>query len=162
SSTASITQAQAIANPTKLATLAKGLSARVVTDQAAPNLDMMVLWPGARDPQYLIECNEQDGATDPGVQRINVGTGVAETIVTGTVDCDPVEATPWGTVIFGEEAGGGPNGGRVYELIDPLHTTGVPLARTTGVFSGGTGSSNLVARPALGRLSFEGIGIMPN
>jgi secreted PhoX family phosphatase len=162
SSTASITQAQAIADPTKLATLAKGLSARVVTDQAAPNLDMMVLWPSAADPQYLIECNEQEGATDPGLQRINVATGVAETIVSGTIDCDPVEATPWGTVIFGEEAGGGPSGGRVYELIDPLHTTGVTLDRTTGVFSGGTGSSNLVARQALGRLSFEGIGIMPN
>jgi secreted PhoX family phosphatase len=162
SSTASITQAQAIADPRKLATLAKGLSARVVTDQAAPNLDMMVLWPSAADPQYLIECNEQEGATDPGLQRIDVATGVAETIVTGTVDCDPAEATPWGTVIFGEEAGGGPSGGRVYELIDPLHTTDVTLDRTTGVFTGGTGSSNLVARPALGRLSFEGIGIMPN
>jgi hypothetical protein len=91
-----------------------------------------------------------------------VTTGAAETIVTGTVDCDPVEATPWGTVVFGEEAGGGPNGGRVYELLDPVGTTGVSLDRTTGVFSGGTGASNLTARPALGRLSFEGIGILPN
>jgi hypothetical protein len=61
SSTASITQAQAVADPTKLVTLAKGLSADVVTDQAAPNLDMMVLWPSAADPQYLIMCNEQEG-----------------------------------------------------------------------------------------------------
>lgn len=162
SSTASITQAQAVADPTKLVTLAKGLTAAVVTDQAAPNLDMMVLWPSAADPQYLIMCNEQEGATDPGLQRINVTTGAAETIVTGTIDCDPVEATPWGTVVFGEEAGGGPNGGRVYELLDPVGTTGVSLDRTTGVFSGGTGASNLTARPALGRLSFEGIGILPN
>jgi secreted PhoX family phosphatase len=162
SSTASITQAQAVADPTKLVTLAKGLTAHVVTDQAAPNLDMMVLWPSAVDPQYLIMCNEQEGATDPGLQRINVTTGAAETIVTGTIDCDPVEATPWGTVVFGEEAGGGPNGGRVYELLDPVGTTGVSLDRTTGVFSGGTGASNLTARPALGRLSFEGIGILPN
>jgi secreted PhoX family phosphatase len=162
SSTASITQAQAVADPTKLVTLAKGLTAAVVTDQAAPNLDMMVLWPSAADPQYLIMCNEQEGATDPGLQRIKVTTGAAETIVTGTIDCDPVEATPWGTVVFGEEAGGGPNGGRVYELLDPVGTTGVSLDRTTGVFSGGTGASNLTARPALGRLSFEGIGILPN
>ena len=161
SSTASITQVQAQADPTKLATLAKGLTARVVTDQAAPNLDMMVLWPSAADPQFLIECNETDDVTQPGLQRINVSTGQTETIVTGTIDCDPVEATPWGTIVFAEEANGGPNGGRLYELLDPMNTTGVTLDRATGTFSGGTGAGNLVARPALGRLSFEGIGILP-
>ena len=47
-------------------------------------------------------------------------------------------------------------------MIDPLHVTGVTLNRATGVFSGGTGAQNLTARPALGRLSFEGIAIYPN
>jgi hypothetical protein len=61
--------------------------------------------------------------------------------------------------MFAEEAGGGPNGGRVYELIDPLNTTGVTLDRATGTFSGGTGAGNLVARPALGRNSFEGFAV---
>ncbi len=159
SSTASISEAQALADPTALATLANGLHARVVTSSAAPNLDMMALWPNADDPQYLIECNEGD-ADEPGVQRIEIATGDVETIVTRTADCDPVEATPWGTVIFGEEAGGGSDG-RVYELLDPVGTTDVALDRTTGLFSGGTGASNLVARPALGRLSYEGIGILP-
>jgi secreted PhoX family phosphatase len=161
SSSVSVSQAQALGDPTSLVTLTKGLTARVVTNQAAPNMDMMVLWPSASNPQYLIECNEQEQG-DPGVQRINVATGAVETIVTGTLDCDPVEATPWGTVLFGEEAGGGATGGRMYELLDPVGTTGVTLDRTTGVFSGGTGASNLVARPALGRLSFEGIGMLPN
>ena len=36
------------------------------------------------------------------------------------------------------------------------------MDRTTGVFSGGTGAENLVARPALGRLSFEGLGMLAN
>jgi secreted PhoX family phosphatase len=50
----------------------------------------------------------------------------------------------------------------MYELIDPLNTTGVTLDRATGVFSGGTGAANLVARAALGRLSFEGFAIYGN
>jgi hypothetical protein len=48
------------------------------------------------------------------------------------------------------------------ELIDPLHTTGVSLDRATGTFSGGSGAANLTARPALGRLSFEGLAIYPS
>jgi hypothetical protein len=67
-----------------------------------------------------------------------------------------------GSILFGEEAGGGPAGGRLYELIDPLHTTGVSLDRGTGTFSGGSGAANLTARPALGRLSFEGLAIYPS
>lgn len=161
SSTASVTEAQALADPTSLVTLAHGLAAHVVTSSAGANVDQMVLWPSASDPQWIIACNEQ-GAADPGLQRIDVATGDATTIVTGTVSCDPTRATPWGTILFGEEDGGGPTGGRVYELIDPIGTTGITLDRTTGVFSGGTGADNLVARPALGRLSYEGLGILPN
>jgi hypothetical protein len=67
-----------------------------------------------------------------------------------------------GSILFGEEAGGGPAGGRLYELIDPLHTTGVSLDRATGTFSGDSGAANLTARPALGRLSFEGLAIYPS
>jgi secreted PhoX family phosphatase len=53
----------------------------------------------------------------------------------------------------------------MYELIDPLHTTNALLDRTTGQFTNGVdgeGAGNLVARPALGRLSFEGIGLLPS
>ena len=45
-------------------------------------------------------------------------------------------------------------------MIDPLHTTGVTLDRTTGEFSGGVGAENLVTRSALGTNAFEGIGIL--
>ena len=61
--------------------------------------------------------------------------------------------------MFGEEAG---STGRVYELIDPIHTTGVTLDRTTGTFSGGVGAQNLVTRTALGTYAFEGLGILPD
>jgi secreted PhoX family phosphatase len=162
SSTRSITTQQAQADPSDLATVAESLRVRVVSAGAGPaNLDMSALWPSERDPQWLITCNEQ-GTTAPGVVRINLATGASTTIVTGTASCDPVRATPWGTIVFAEEAGGGPNGGRVYELIDPLHTTGVTLDRATGTFSGGTGAGNLLARPALGRLSYEGLAIYAN
>jgi secreted PhoX family phosphatase len=161
SSTASVTQAQALAEPTSLVTLTKGLTAHVVTSSAAPVVDQMVLWPSATNAQYLIACNEE-GTAQPGLQRINIATGAVATIVSGTTVCDPVRQTPWGTILFGEENGGGPTGGRMYELVDPVGTTGVTLDRTTGLFTGGTGATNLTARPALGRLSFEGLAILPN
>jgi len=133
SSTQSIDAATANADPTKLITLARGLKARVVTTTSGANTDMMAFWPNDSRPTHLITCNEQ-GPTDPGVQRINLATGAVETIVTGTSACDPIRRTAWGTIIFGEEAG---NTGQLYELINPLDTTGVTLNRATGLFSGG-------------------------
>src|SRR5262245_6267527 len=116
SSRESISQAEALANPLALVTLSDGLTAQVVTaGVAAPNLDMIALWPNDSQPQWLIACNEQV-ETDPGLQRIEIATGKAETILTGTLDCDGVRRTAWDTILFSEEAGGGPTGGRVYEL----------------------------------------------
>jgi hypothetical protein len=156
SSTASITQAEAQADPTKLASLAKGLHARVVTTQGPSVDDQISLWPNSRHPKYLIACNEDD-PTEPGLVRIELKTGAVTTIVTGTEECDPTRRTPWGTIVFGEEDG---PGGRIYELIDPVHTTGVTLDRTSGTFSGGVGAENLVTRTALGTAAFEGLGIL--
>jgi hypothetical protein len=162
SSTASISAAEATAHPERLATVAKSLKIRVVSHGvAAPNLDQSALWPNDTHPRWLITCNEQD-VSDPGLVRINLASGAQQVILTGTSDCDPVRRTPWGSILFGEEAGGGPSGGRMYELVDPLHTSGVTLDRVTGTFSGGSGAANLTARPALGRLSFEGLAIYPN
>jgi secreted PhoX family phosphatase len=159
SSAKSISQAEALADPTRLVKLASGLKARVVaTVPEAPNVDQIALWPNDKEPTHLIFCNEQEPA-DAGLLSVNLKTGEATTIVTGTSDCDPVRRAPWGTILFGEEAGGGPNGGRMYELIDPLNTRNVTLDRTLGTFSGGTGAQNLTPRPALGRLSFEGLAI---
>ena len=81
-------------------TLAKGLHARVVTARpnAGPNIDMMALWPNDRIPTHLIACNEQ-GATEPALQRIRLSDGSVETILTGMSSCDPVRRTAWGTII---------------------------------------------------------------
>jgi hypothetical protein len=129
SSQDSIDAATADADPTALATLANGLSADVVTSGvAAPNIDMMALWPNATDPDWLIACNEQ-GSAQVGVQRINIETGAAETIVvSGLTSCDPARVTPWGTIVFAEEDG---SNGQLFELIDPLDTTGVAITGGT-------------------------------
>lgn len=162
SSTASVTAEQALDEPSSLIKLAKGLTGRVVTSGlAAPNIDMMALWPDSTNPTWLIACNEQD-EEDPGLQRIHIASGAVQTILTGTQSCDGLLRTPWGTILFSEEAGGGPEGGRVYELEDPLGTTGVTLDRATGTFSGGTGADNFAVRPALGRLSYEGFAVFGN
>jgi hypothetical protein len=158
SSAAQLTQAEAQADPTRLATLAKGLKARVVTTQGPTVDDQIALWPDDRHPTDLIACNE-GGTTTPGLVRIHLATGDVTTIVTGTSSCDPTRRTPWGTIIFGEEAG---QTGRTYELIDPLHTTGVSLDRTTGTFTGGTGAANLVTRTAMGTMAYEGYATLPD
>jgi len=166
SSQDSISQATADADPTALVTLANGLSANVVTSGvAAPNIDMMALWPNDTDPTWLIACNEES-EPDPGVQRIRISDGLVETIVvSGLESCDPARITPWGTVVFAEEDG--PDG-QLFELIDPLNTTGVaivggsPTCVSPPAAPVCTGATNIVERTAVGKLSFEGIDFTPN
>jgi hypothetical protein len=166
SSTASVSASTAEHDPTSLITVAKGLRVRVVTaaPNAGPNIDMMALWPDDRHPTHLIVCNEQ-GTTEPGVQRVRLSDGVVETILTGMTSCDPVRCTPWGTVIVGEEAGPTSNpvtpGGWLLEIINPLQTTDVHFDRVTGLLSGAN-AGNVATRPAVGRLAFEGIALYPN
>jgi len=158
SSRESVAAAVANADPTRLVTLARGLHARVVSAAAnlGANIDMMALWPDDRNPTHIIACNEQ-GTTNPGVQRIRLSDGTVETILTGTSSCDPAHRTPWGTIIVGEEL----TDGNLIEIINPLQTTNVLFNRVTGTSSGGTGAANIVTRPAVGRLAFEGIGLYP-
>ena len=154
SSTADLNQAQALANPAGLVTLANGLKANVVSSgNAAPNLDQMVLWPQS-SPTYLISINEE-GPAQPALQKINLATGIATTIVSGLNSGDPVRVTPWGTILFGEEGG---DTGAMYEIIDPLSVVGATINRTTGVSS----SPNIRRVNALGFNSFEGLAILPN
>jgi hypothetical protein len=155
SSTVSANLAAAQADPTKLVTLAKGLKARVVTSgNAGAVLDQMVLWPPTGKATHIIACNEV-GATTAGLQRINLSTGIAETILTGTISCDPVRVTPWGTVIVAEESGAS---GQLLEIADPLATTGVLFDRVAGTVSGAD-SANVAVRRSVGTLSFEGIAL---
>src|SRR5262245_46639861 len=157
SSTADLDEAQALADPAGLVTTAKGLKVHVTTaGNAAPNLDQMILWPKA-NPQYIIACNEE-GTTEPALQKISLATGEATTIAMGLSDCDPVRATPWGTVLFGEEAG---SVGAMYELIDPLNVVGASINDVTGV-TAAPYTNNIQRVNAFGFLSFEGLAIMPN
>ena len=128
-----------------------------MTTQGPAVDDQISLWPNDKNPTYLIACNERGhDRARPGAHRALDRQRQHDRHAAPT-SCDPTRRTPWGTILFGEEDG---TGGQLYELIDPIHTTGVTLDRTTGTFSGGTGASNLVRRDALGRAAWEGIGIL--
>jgi len=134
--------------------VAKGLSARLVSDRVGENADMIALWPDDNQPTYAIICNEIDGspAGSPAtVQRVRLADGKVSDMVFGMTSCDPAHVTPWGTVIVGEEAG---KAGRVWEIFDPLNVNGVTVNRAAGTSSDPT---HVVARAALGQVSFEGI-----
>jgi Bacterial protein of unknown function (DUF839) len=161
SSTESVDVATAEADPASLATAAYGLHIEVATSDpnAGSNIDMIALWPNDFSPTHLIVCNEVDDPSLPGVQRIRLSDGSVETILRGTVDCDPVRRTPWGTILVGEENG---TSGQVIEIIRPLDTTEVVFDRVAGTASGGAGAANVASRRAVGRLSFEGIAVYAN
>src|SRR3954471_1020951 len=88
-------------------TIAKGLTARLVSDRVGENADMIALWPNDNHPTYAIICNEIDGtvAGAPAtVQRVRLSDGQVSDMVFGLTSCDPSHRTPWGTIIVGEEA----------------------------------------------------------
>src|SRR4051794_40305451 len=158
SSTTQVSGADAEADPRKLVTLAHGLTAHVVSKDPAlgGNVDQIALWPSSENPTHLIFCNEE-GTGAPAIQRVAIATGAVETILTGLNRCDPLRRSAWGTVFAAEENGAA---SRVVEIIDPLHTANVTIVGTT--ISGGTNPGNIALRTALGALSFEGFGAMPN
>jgi hypothetical protein len=94
SSSKQLTQQEALADPTRLVSLAGGLHAHVaVLSAAAPTIDQISFWPDDEHPTHLIFCNEQ-GTAVPGLLRARLSDGLVETIVTGTTACDPTRRTP--------------------------------------------------------------------
>ena len=76
----------------------------MTSGKAGPNIDQMVLWPQA-GPSTSSSATSR-GPPRPRVQRIDLRTGdVVDVVARGMTSCDPVRVTPWGTVLFGEEAG---------------------------------------------------------
>ncbi|HET6899734.1 MAG TPA: hypothetical protein VFK70_15365, partial [Vicinamibacteria bacterium] len=118
SSTESVDQATAENDPRTLATVAHGLHVRVASSEAdlGTNIDMIAFWPNDTHPSHLIVCNEVEDPSLPGVQRVRLSDGSVDTILFGTVDCDPVRRTAWGTILVGEEAG---TAGQLIEIIKP-------------------------------------------
>lgn len=154
------TTAELNADPTSAITVAPGLSVRVVS--AAANLgfsiDQMVLWPDSTNPTHIIACNEQS-ASEVAVQRIDLATGVAQNIISlGMGTCDPVRKTPWGTIIAGEETGGG---GRLFEILDPQTTSNVTISGS-GLATTSSDTAHVRFVSAVGTLSWEGLALLPN
>ena len=127
----------------------------------------MVLWPPS-NPTHIILVNEE-GTTEPGLQKVDLKTGKATTILTGIDDNDPVRVTPWGTIIFGEEKSPSvppsppdPSYGAMYEIIDPLDPAleGTTVDRNTQVFTPPT--SKIKRIDAFGFTSYEGLAILRN
>ncbi len=135
------------------------LKVTLVSDKVGRNADMIALWPSNDNPTHAIICNEINGTATgaaASVQLVDLFSGQVSDILFGLVSCDPAHLTPWGTVIVGEEAG---TEGRVYEILDPLKVNG---AHVTDRSTGTTDSPNVIARTALGQLSYEGIVLLPN
>jgi len=76
-------QAQALADPAGLLTVARGLRVSVVSaGKAPPNIDQMVRWPQV-DPAFILACNEQ-GTGAPGLVKISLATGDSTTSPAGS------------------------------------------------------------------------------
>lgn len=156
--------------------LAEGLSATFLTRTVSNHADQMAFYP-ATNPTHLIVCienevEEEDGvAINPSVQRIDLTNGEVETILHGLERCDGIRTTPWGTVLATEEegiGGGSSNGGAtggVYEILDPINTTGYSVNRSTGAVldeNGAQSTSEIVNRFALATMAWEGLAILPS
>jgi hypothetical protein len=146
------------------AALGKGLRATYLTRSAGNNLDMMTFFP-ASNPTHLIACIEGARSVihpgppekfNPSVQRINLTTGVVETIVRGLDRCDGIRTTQWGTILATEET----SDGGAYEILNPLATTNVTITdRETGA---NDNPAAVAKRTALPVIAWEGIAILPN
>jgi hypothetical protein len=160
--------------------VADSLNVEYLSRTIAHNADQFAFWPNDEAPTYQISCIEEFTPAvlknaagqelflpgglvkkwTPGVQRINLRTGVVETILRGTAGCDGLRRTPWGTILATEEN----DFGGAYEIIDPLNVTNHTItdrALGTVVDSNGLPSTKVVKRPALGIFTWEGIGILP-
>lgn len=149
--------------------LAGGLEATFLTRQAGNKADMFSFWPNEDEPTHAVFCieggSENLGTTlpsglvqkyNPSVQRIDLDSGIVETVLRGMDRCDGIRTTAWGTVLATEESGNG----QAYELIDPIATTNhTVLNRATGLIVDADNalSNEVVKRDALPTMAWEGL-----
>jgi hypothetical protein len=156
--------------------LAKGLTARYLTRNAANSTDMLAFYPAAA-PTHLSTCVEggrQELAGDglpgyaagdkfnPSVQRIELATGKVETVLRGMSSCDGIRTTPWGSVLVTEET----SDGGAYEILNPLLSSELTVkSRATGEIVNSAGipaTAQIVKRPALPTMAWEGLEVLPS
>ena len=101
---------------------------------------------------------QRAGHHRPGVVRIELATGSVATIVTGTTSCDPTRRTPWGTIVFGEEAGQSGQALRTDRPVEHDWRNARPSDRH--VQRRCRRSRTSITRTALGTGPFEGFGIL--
>jgi hypothetical protein len=135
--------------------VAEGLHLSLVSSAVASTADQIAFWPDSDHPTHVFVCDEE--TTNPAVQRVDLSgppNANATTVVIGLTSCDPVQLTPWGTILVGEEAGAT----GLYELIDPLK-----ISAPINVINRATGTTSdplhLVKRKAVGSVSFESLAI---
>lgn len=150
--------------------LANGLRAEFVTRDAGNATDMMAFYP-ADNPTHLITCVEGGretlggGKFKPSVQRINLGTGVVETILRGMDSCDGIRTTPWGTILATEEE----DDGSAYEILNSLSTDNLDFEinitdrKACGVAATfDKATDNVVKRTALPCMAWDGLIVLPS
>ena len=126
--------------------LPKGFKAEAIIDTTRPEqanfatqADMNVLDSSER---YLFQTHEVFdaalAATVSSVTRFDLHTGKYDVVATGLVATDGLKATPWGTLLIGEEY----PGGGVWEILNPY------------------AADVKVRRDALGTFSHEGIVVL--
>ena len=161
--------------------VADSLQVEYLSRNIAHNADQFVFWPNDESPTHQIWCIEEFNPSviknaagqelflpgglikkwTPGVQRLNLRTGEAETMLRGTAGCDGIRRTPWGTILATEEN----DFGGAYEIIDPLNVTNQTVTdRALGMVidENGFPSTKIVKRSDLGTFAWEGIAILPS
>lgn len=159
-------------NATDLIKLATGLKAEIVTRKSAQNSDQMAFWPSDTNATHLVTCIEDfrepadniigaypNGQVKygPSVQRINLKTNEAETILRGLSSCDGIRRTPWNTIVVTEER----DDGGMYEILNPLAVSELTVVtRGASDIIDGTGATvtgQVEYRGAVGKLAWEGL-----
>lgn len=156
--------------------LAGGLRATYLTREIANDADQMVFWPHeSSSPTHLLFCIESDreeladGRLQPGVQVMDLGTREIHTLVRGTVGCDGIRTTPWGTVLateeFADDNGGlyeilfDPNDRETYSIVE-RGENGQPALIVDG--SGDDATQRVTKRVGTPSMAWEGLLVLPS